>query len=175
MEEEETYTLNELAERSKVSERTIRYYIQFGLLPAPEGAGPKARYALGHLGRLRLIRTLQDQHLPLSAIRKVLSRRGEEEFKRFAGQTQRLNPSTALGYVKSLLGQRLDTPAVSARSLEPANSGELTAEARSHWERFRITSEIEVHVRRPLSKPDNRRLEELLKRVRELFREEDPQ
>jgi len=25
MEEEETYTLNELAERSKISERTIRY------------------------------------------------------------------------------------------------------------------------------------------------------
>ncbi|MGQ0714872.1 MAG: MerR family transcriptional regulator [Gemmatimonadaceae bacterium] len=32
----------------------MRYYIQQGLLPAPESRGPGAHYHEGHLARLRL-------------------------------------------------------------------------------------------------------------------------
>ncbi|MGH3054299.1 MAG: helix-turn-helix domain-containing protein, partial [Gaiellaceae bacterium] len=59
---EEEFTLAELADRTGMSERTIRYYIQFGLLPSPEGAGPKSRYTPSHLSRLTLIRMLQEKH-----------------------------------------------------------------------------------------------------------------
>src|SRR5262249_30302 len=98
--EEDDLTLAKLADQTGVSERPIRYYIQFGLLPAPEGAGPKSRYGRSHLGRLRLIRMLQDRHLPLSAIRKILAQRSEREIARMAENPGKKAPSSALDYVR---------------------------------------------------------------------------
>ena len=171
---EDDLTLAELAKRTGVSERTVRYYIQFGLLPAPEGAGPKSRYGRNHLGRLRLIRMLQDRHLPLSAIGKVLAQRSEKEIARIAEEPRTRSRSSALDYVKSLLQPELESQ---SRSLDlppwALASRGVESEVRSHWERIRVAPNIELHVRRPLSKPDNRRLEELLRRVRELFPEGD--
>jgi DNA-binding transcriptional MerR regulator len=169
---EEALTLAELADRTGVSERTIRYYIQFGLLPAPEGAGPKTRYSRSHLGRLRLIRRLQDRHLPLSEIRKVLAQHSDEEIEKMTEEPAATSRSSALDYVQSLL--RPDTSQLNASILmrrEAIEQRSMAQEARSHWERISIAPDIELHVRRPLSKPDNRRLEELLRRVRELFPE----
>ena len=62
---EQEYAIGELADLAGVTPRTIRYYVSIGLLPAPEQAGPRTRYGDGHLKRLRLIRNLQRQHLPL--------------------------------------------------------------------------------------------------------------
>ena len=168
-------TLADLAQQSDVSQRTIRYYIQFGLLPAPEGAGPKARYGRGHLGRLRLIRMLQDRHLPLNAIRKVLAQRTETELERIGETSGSQSRSSALGYVMSLLESTPKQGGLFDRSVQrlEAEGAEPPAESRSHWERIRLTADIELHVRRPLSKPDNRRLEELLRHFRQLFTEEN--
>lgn len=66
-------TLKELSHAASISERTVRYYIQQGLLPAPQGAGPGSRYNLEHLTRLALIRRLKAALLPLSEIRQLLS------------------------------------------------------------------------------------------------------
>jgi DNA-binding transcriptional MerR regulator len=163
-------TLAELAEQAGVSERTIRYYIQFGVLPAPQGAGPKTRYRRSHLGRLRFIRLLQERHLPLNAIGKLLSQHSEKEIEGFAEESQPASRSSALSYVQALLApDRGGQDRLLHESFEKLRLGGLESEARSHWERIRISSDIELHVRRPLSKPDNRRLEELLKRIRELF------
>lgn len=169
---EDDLTLAGLADQSGVSERTIRYYIQFGLLPAPEGTGPKSRYGKSHLGRLRVIRMLQDRHLPLSAIRKVLAQRSEKEIVRMAEEPERKARTSALDYVRSLLGSEGEDTTLSMLAPRRLDRGAET-EARSHWERIRVAPDIELHVRRPLSKPDNRRLEELLKRIRELFPEGD--
>lgn len=171
--EEDDLTLARLADQSGVSERTIRYYIQFGLLPAPEGAGPRSRYGRSHLGRLRLIRMLQDRHLPLSAIRKVLARRSEREIARIAESSGRKAPTSALDYVRSLLGSDAEGASLSMFAPRPVEPHGVEMDTRSHWERIRVAPDIELHVRRPLSKPDNRRLEELLRRIRELFPEGD--
>ena len=66
------YTLQQLADEAGVTPRTIRYYIAQGLLASP-GAGSGARYTDAHLERLRLIRQLQRNHLPLAEIRKQLT------------------------------------------------------------------------------------------------------
>src|SRR6188474_1141198 len=78
------YTLQQLADEAGVTPRTIRYYVAQGLLPSP-GAGSGVRYTDAHLERLRLIRQLQRNHLPLAEIRKQLDR------------------GSALDYVQSLL------------------------------------------------------------------------
>ena len=66
-----TFDLNDLCQQSGVTARTVRYYVQQGLLPSP-GLGAGARYREGHLARLRLIRRLQAEHLPLAEIRRRL-------------------------------------------------------------------------------------------------------
>src|SRR5688572_29806074 len=70
--QETRYGLAELAEAAGVSIRTVRYYIAEGLLPPPEGAGPRSAYTAGHLDRLRLIGRLKDAYLPLREIRRRL-------------------------------------------------------------------------------------------------------
>ena len=53
------YSIAEFAERGGVTRRTVRYYVQRGLLDPPEGAGRGARYTDAHLRRLERVRTLQ--------------------------------------------------------------------------------------------------------------------
>lgn len=78
------YKLDELAERAGVSARTVRYYVQRGLLPAPEFRGPDTAYGEEHLLRLRAIRALQARHLPLDAIEAALASRSLDELARVA-------------------------------------------------------------------------------------------
>ena len=54
------WTLQELADQSGVSARTIRYYIARGALEGPSGAGRAASYGSNHLERLREIQHRQD-------------------------------------------------------------------------------------------------------------------
>jgi DNA-binding transcriptional MerR regulator len=76
---DDPYSLADLARLADVTPRTVRYYIAQGLLPSPEAAGPATRYGEGHLARLRLIRRLQRDHLPLAEIRSRLERMGDED------------------------------------------------------------------------------------------------
>lgn len=64
-------TIQELAKRAGVTPRTIRYYVEQGVLPPP-GRGRPAEYSDDHVLRLALIRRLKDQYLPLEEIRETL-------------------------------------------------------------------------------------------------------
>ena len=55
-----SWSLRELADRSGVPERTIRFYISRGALEGPVGAGRAASYGPAHLKRLREIHRRQD-------------------------------------------------------------------------------------------------------------------
>lgn len=67
------YTIADLEGRTGLPARTIRYYIQEGLLPPAHGRGPSATYDLSHLLRLQAIGQLKANHLPLGDIRERLS------------------------------------------------------------------------------------------------------
>lgn len=64
----QTLSIGELAERGGVSRRTVRYYVQRGLIPSPEGAGRGSRYPATALDALLEVKRLQEQGLPLDAI-----------------------------------------------------------------------------------------------------------
>lgn len=205
---DDSHTLTDLARLAGVTPRTVRYYVAQGLLPAPVTAGPATRYGAGHLARLRLIRRLQREHLPLAEIRARLERLGDEE----VGQALRApdpdagapaehhSASEALAFVRSLMSRSGVSPVVHgtpvgpgaapeaaippaqpARRLRlaPEGTGAVTASAaepraaggRSTWERLSITPDVEIHVRRPLDRQDNRRVEQLLRVARDLFSE----
>lgn len=62
------FGVDELAERGGVSRRTVRYYIQRGLLPPPRGLGRGKHYTEAHLSTLVRIRELQEGAVPLETI-----------------------------------------------------------------------------------------------------------
>jgi DNA-binding transcriptional MerR regulator len=71
------FSLNELAARAGVPERTVRYYIQLGLIDRPEGETRAARYGPRHLEQLLAIRKWQQAGVSLQRIGELL--RGEAE------------------------------------------------------------------------------------------------
>jgi DNA-binding transcriptional MerR regulator len=86
--DETSWKLEELAKRAGVSARTIRYYVQRGLLPAPEFHGRDTTYNDLHLSRLKAIRKLQERFLPLDAIEQELSRRSTEEIRKLGDSVE---------------------------------------------------------------------------------------
>ena len=67
-------TIEELAEQVDIPVRTIRYYIAEGLLPGPAGRGKATTYGDEQLQRLRLIRLLSQQRMPLAEMYHLLNR-----------------------------------------------------------------------------------------------------
>ena len=61
-------SLNELAKKSGVPERTIRYYISRGLLPGPLRGGRGAEYTEEHLAGIQKVRRLQSGGMTLAEI-----------------------------------------------------------------------------------------------------------
>ncbi len=74
MTEPERYGIEDLCRHTGLTRRTVRYYIQEGLLPRPEGERRGAWYTAEHLRRLRLIREWSGAGLSLDAIRGLLER-----------------------------------------------------------------------------------------------------
>ena len=84
MSEERTYSIGSLAQTAGVSRRTVRFYVQGGLLAAPAGLGRSAHYTGAHLARLLEIKAWQQQGVPLEEIRARLAagRGGVEQQRR---------------------------------------------------------------------------------------------
>lgn len=68
-----SYSIGELAALGGVSRRTVRYYVQRGLLEAPTGLGRGRHYRQRHLDALIRIRKLQEAGRPLAEIAAELA------------------------------------------------------------------------------------------------------
>jgi len=55
--------------------------------------------------------------------------------------------------------------------MEPSATG--PEPVRSQWERVSLTSDVELHVRRPLSRHQNRQVDRLLEAARQILTEEE--
>lgn len=69
-----TLTIAELAARTGVSVRTIRFYAGMDLIPPPRVEGRVGRYDERHIARLELVRDLQGLGFTLAAIERYLAR-----------------------------------------------------------------------------------------------------
>lgn len=183
------YTITELADLAGVTPRTVRYYVALGLLAPPSQVGTGARYGDGHLARLRLIRKLQQEHQPLAEIRVRLEGIDDEDVERALDEDSAPAPQgSAVDYVRSVLGsgrlQRPGEPAaltLASAAPPPAWAEPLASAAplanpttRSQWERISLTTDIELHIRRPLSRVANKRVERLMTIARDLLEEDQP-
>ncbi len=73
MQDTTTFTLDELCTLSDTPKRTVRYYIQIGLVDRPIGETKAAYYLTEHLEQLLKIRQLSQAGISLERIREVLS------------------------------------------------------------------------------------------------------
>jgi len=72
MADEARYGIEELAALGGVTRRTVRYYVQEGLLQAPLGVGRGRHYGPEHLARLQAVKGLQEKGLSLDEVRAEL-------------------------------------------------------------------------------------------------------
>jgi DNA-binding transcriptional MerR regulator len=103
------YGVEDLAERARVSRRTVRYYVQRGLLPAPLGFGRGKHYTEAHLATLVRIRELQEAGVALTDILERLEGKGEPApaSERAASQSTWTRVLLAAGVELHLQGRRL--------------------------------------------------------------------
>jgi DNA-binding transcriptional MerR regulator len=177
-------TIGQLSERSGVTRRTIRYYIEIGLLPPPSGTGKVATYGQEHLERLELIKALQAYRLSLEEIRDRLAGKAEGPRQmaiRMADAaalpSPPYEPSSASEYIARL---RERGPAFTqARSEQLLRQAALFARDKPQtdydaepWLRIALSDDVELHVRRRASRMD-RRLSRLIKEARRILAEEE--
>jgi DNA-binding transcriptional MerR regulator len=70
---EKTFSMEEMEQLTGLARRTIRYYIEFGLLPGPIGETRAAYYTWKHLRQLLEIRRLTEEGLSLERVRQRLA------------------------------------------------------------------------------------------------------
>ena len=69
----QTHSLDELAALVDLPKRTVRYYIQLGLVDRPDGETRAARYGTRHVEQLLQVRKWSDAGVSLERIRELLS------------------------------------------------------------------------------------------------------
>ncbi len=88
----EELTLQDLVTRSGLNLRTIRYYMQEGILQGPDTRGKYAHYSQLHLDQLELIQRLKNMYLPLQEIRHIIETLTPEEISQVKNYQDVLNP-----------------------------------------------------------------------------------
>lgn len=73
-----SYNIADLARLGGVSRRTVRYYVQRGLLPEPTGTGRGDHYHQAHLDALIQVRRWQEQGISLAEIQQRLHPSAQE-------------------------------------------------------------------------------------------------
>ena len=152
--------------------RTIRSYIEQGLLRGPEIGGRGARYGTYHVERLQAIRTLKDERrLPLAEVRRLLLGMTAAEISGLAGEAdaeissappEPPRPESALHYLRSVQrgSSKAPLPAaprpqgptpldvVLARLDHVAPGSKPARKARGEvWTSIPITRDVEIRVR----------------------------
>lgn len=186
LEEEQTLTIEELAERAETSVRTVRFYIAEGLLPGPGARGKAASYSGEHLLRLRLIRRLSDQRVPLAEMREMLARLSpedarallDEEEERAMQREQAAQAPSPKDYLSTLLHQARAArqPAANAPSPAPTPSASLAPSAKFYprpvnalpsqpadvWQHWELAPGVELHVKVEVADKQRGLIERLL-------------
>ena len=180
----QTYSLKEVAEQVGVELRVLRsgmgspYRILRGV-----GRGSGARYSQHFRDRAMLAQRLRTENVTLGEIAKRLSGIPDQELEQLlaggVGARQQKGRGSAADYAAAALSSRgMFTSALQQRRAGhsatrsqqvPAATTSQRAGARAHWERITLSDGVEIHVRRPLNREENRLLERLLEEAQRIF------
>jgi DNA-binding transcriptional MerR regulator len=136
MAEEPRYGIGDLAALGGVSRRTVRYYVQEGLLPQPLGVGRGDHYGPAHLSTLLRVKALQESGRTLGEIRRLLD--------------------APVPDVRHLL-----TLPAAGGPRRPGAPPPSPALPRALWRRLELAPGVELHVSTRARLPSPSRLQEL--------------
>jgi Ca-activated chloride channel family protein len=161
------WKLAELAATVGVSPRTVRYYVQRGLLPAPPFRGPDTVYGEEHLLRLKAIRVLQARFLPLDAIQVELARLGPDALRALAESDATPGPLPAPAPPLKAVTQDVESPEEVGCLLGSQAGSQAKVAGYRRWE---LAPGLELH----LADTADAKVRALAERVRALI-EESPE
>jgi DNA-binding transcriptional MerR regulator len=172
-----TVSLTELSQATGESERTLRYWVQFGLLSGPLEKGPAARYPADHVARVAWIRGRQAEGVPLKAILTELAKQDRPQADPPApvtaaaaqapGQTA-IQEYLARANLLSQKGTRTASVPAPNSLVSMPPSAEWNP-PRSRWEHLQLDDGVELLVKRPLDTWRQRKIEKLLRYAATLF------
>jgi DNA-binding transcriptional MerR regulator len=190
------FWISELAARTGVSTRTIRYYIEEGLLPQPEIQGKYAVFNEDYLIRLKLIKYLKDAYLPLREIKRKLEslmvaemrdllRKFEQDPSRalaeldiFPAETSKALPldkdeslDSATDYIQRALNRRPTSVREEPLSFQASMPAPLPKSnpVPESWQRIELMPGVELNIRQPQTSRMRRQVEELIDMARKIF------
>ncbi|MFG1927879.1 MerR family transcriptional regulator [Cryptosporangium sp. NPDC048952] len=133
---DDLYSIGELARRTGLSVRTIRFYADAGIVPPTDrSAAGYRRYDADAVARLELVRTLRDLGLDLATIRRVVDRHVSLD-EVAAAHVEALDVQ-----IRSLTAQRTVLSLIAARGTDPSEVPLMHRLARlSAAERERLVS-----------------------------------
>lgn len=88
------YAIGDLARLGGVTRRTVRYYVQEGLIPAPLGVGRGNHYGPEHLEQLLRVKSMQEAGRTLDEIRR--ERAGHQAPAKSARAAEQLSAARSL-------------------------------------------------------------------------------
>ena len=90
--ESDLLTLQDLADATGVEPRTIRSYVEKGIVPGPDSLGRGARYPRESLDRLKVLQLLRDadRDISLDQARLLLQRLTPSQLRNVAEGTERI-------------------------------------------------------------------------------------
>lgn len=170
----DSWSIEELADEVGIPVRTIRYYIAEGMVPGPGTRGKSATYTFDHLQRLRLIRRLVEQRVPLVEIRQLVDRLSAEEAGALLAEDERrtqelrrvAEAKSPAAYVSGLLDRARaargpqNSPGKLGKSAYGAGAPISKSaprdqrpqqEVSQEWQRYVLAPGLELHVRRDLA------------------------
>ncbi|HNR02719.1 MAG TPA: MerR family transcriptional regulator [Anaerolineaceae bacterium] len=195
---QDKYWISDLAAVADVSRRTIRYYIQEGLLPQPKIRGKYAEFTETYIHRLRLIKVLKDAYLPLNRIRDVLNALKDEQVVPLLEEFER-DPVSALSGLQALpvfdqsqsAAENVSGPASESaldyinnlrmhrKKINESNPPSIVNFQRAYapaqpvtveWQRIKLAHGLELHVRQPV-RPH---IQQLVDQVIEMVQQQNP-
>ncbi len=184
----EQFSIEDLARRSGLSVRTVRYYMQQGLLPGPDTAGKYASYSQHHLDHLTMVQRLKGLHLPLKQIQRLIANMPREDMRQLLEMQDKMalkklsikadawqdlgeDLSSAKDYIEALASRqaRVRHIAESPPAYAQTHEGHPQAQVAERWSKIRLAEGVELSVREQESRALRDEIEKLMAAARKIF------
>jgi DNA-binding transcriptional MerR regulator len=137
------YAIGDLATLGGVSRRTVRYYVQEGLIPAPLGLGRGNHYTADHLDQLLRVKAMQEAGRTLDEVRRALGQAGKLPRAGQPPHEEPAQPRSLWRRIALVPGVELHV-ASTARLPPPVRLRELADWCRLHCAEARDTDDIDA-------------------------------
>lgn len=143
------WSIRQLAALGGTTVRTVRLYLERGIVPRPTFMGSATRYQRRQLLFVVAARRLRvSEKLELDAIRARVNGFTAAELEAFA--TADLGPGALADALAIKVAPGIPQPLIGGRAIQPA----VTANPQDRWTRLQLAIGLELHVREDISARD---------------------